>query len=87
MSQSDIDHIKDKIVDDVHELQALVTNANIKNNIPQHVDNFQRTTDSHKCASCSMRRVCAALKKIDTDNTPNPILDVLAGELDSGRLF
>lgn len=87
VSRADIDHIKNKIVDDVHELQALVVNESIKNNIPQHVDTFQRTTDSNKCSSCSMKRVCAALKKIDTDNTPNPILDKLAGELDSGRLF
>jgi hypothetical protein len=85
--QSDIDHIKDKIVDDVHELQSLVTDANIKNNIPQHVDRFQRTTDTHKCSFCSMRRVCAALKKIDRDTQPNPILDTIARELDSGRLF
>jgi hypothetical protein len=87
VSQSDIDHIKDKIVDDVHELQALVVNGNIKNNQPQHVDRFQRTTDTHKCSFCSMRRVCAALKKIDGDSQPNPILDTVAGELDSGRLF
>jgi hypothetical protein len=87
VSQADIDHIKDKIVDDVHELQALVVNGNIKANHPQHVDNFLRTTDSHKCQMCSMRRVCAGLKKIDTDNTPNPILDALAEKFDSGRLF
>lgn len=87
VSQTDINHIKDKIVDDVHELQALVINGNIKNNLPQNVDIFQRTTDSHKCASCSMRRACAALKKVDGDHTPNPILDPLAGQMDSGRLF
>jgi hypothetical protein len=87
VSQADIDHIKDKIVDDVHELQALVVDGNIKNNLPQPVDTFQRTTDTHKCSFCSMRRVCAALKKIDGDHRPNPILDALAGELDGGRLF
>src|SRR5690606_19035493 len=75
VSQADIDHIKDKIVDDVHQLQALIVDGNIKNNLPQPVDNFQRTTDTHKCSFCSMRRVCAALKKIDKDSTPNPILD------------
>jgi hypothetical protein len=87
VSQADIDHIKDKIVDDVHELQALVVDGNIKKNIPKHMDNFRRTSDSSKCMMCSMRRVCAALKKIDGDSQPNPILDTVAGELDHGRLF
>lgn len=87
VSQSDIDHIKGKIVDDVHELQSLVVDRNIKNNIPQHVDTFRRTTDTSKCNMCSMRRACAALKKIDGDHTLNPILDPLAGQMDSGRLF
>lgn len=87
VSQSDIDHIKTKIVDDVDELQSLVVDGNIKNNIPQHVDHFRRTSDSSKCSMCSMRRACAALKKIDGDHTPNPILDPLAGQMDSGRLF
>jgi hypothetical protein len=87
VSQSDIDYIRTKIVDDVHELQGLILDGNIKQNIPQHVDRFQRTTDSSKCRLCSMRRVCAKLKKIDGDDHPNPILDPLAEELDSGRLF
>jgi len=87
VSQSDIDHIKTKIVGDVHELQSLVVDGNIKNNIPQHVDHFRRTSDSSKCSMCSMRRACAALKKIDGDHTPNPILDPLAGQMDSWRLF
>jgi hypothetical protein len=87
VSQADIDHIKDKIVDDVHELQALVVDGNIKKNIPKHMDNFRRTSDSSKCMMCSMRRVCAALKKIDGDSQPNPILDTIAWELDHGRLF
>lgn len=87
VNQTDIDHIKQKVIDDVHELQTLVVDGNIKNNIPEHVDSFQRTADSAKCRLCSMRRVCATLKKIDGDNHPNPILDTLAGELDSGRLF
>jgi hypothetical protein len=87
VSQSDIDYIRTKIVDDVHELQGLILDGKIKQNTPQHVDRFQRTTDSSKCRLCSMRRVCAKLKKIDGDDHPNPILDPLAEELDSGRLF
>lgn len=87
VSQEDIDHIKQKIVDDVNELQSLVVDGNIKNNTPQHVDAFRRTTDTSKCTNCSMRRACAALKKIDGDDHPNPILDTIAEKLDSGRLF
>jgi len=87
VTQADIDSIKQKIINDVRDLQQLVEDEDIEQNIPKHVDSFQRTSDTHKCATCSFRKACAALKKIDGDATPNPILDALAGELDSGRLF
>jgi hypothetical protein len=87
VTQADIDLIKDKIINDVHELQELVEDHDIQKNIPKHVDSFQRTTNTQKCATCSFRKACAALKKIDGDASPNPTLDRLVGESDSGRLF
>lgn len=87
VSQADIDSIKNKIIDDVHELQELVEDQDIQKNIPKHVDTFQRTIDPNKCITCSFRKACAALKKIDGDATPNPVLDSLMGQRDDGRLF
>lgn len=87
VTQADIDSIKDKVIDDVHELQELVEDKDIQKNIPKHVDTFQRTINSQKCAICSFRKACASLKKIDGDATQNPILDDLMGQRDDGRLF
>ena len=87
VTQADIDSIKDKIIDDVQELQELVEDKDIQKNIPVHVDDFQRTTNSNKCATCSFRKACAALKKLDGDATENPVLDSLIGQRDDGRLF
>lgn len=75
VQQTDIDSIKQKIVDDVHELQSMTIDGNIKNNTPKHIDTFVRTTDTSKCDTCMFKRLCAKLKKIDDENTPNAILD------------
>lgn len=87
VTQADIDSIKHKIINDIHELQELVEEHDIQKNIPKHVDSFQRTTNIQKCATCSFRNACAALKKIDGDATENPVLDGLIGQRDDGRLF
>lgn len=86
ITQNDIDMIQEKIRQDIDRMKNMIVERNGRKNIPQQSTTFARETAS-KCAHCKFRKVCAKLKKIEADTTPNHILDTLAASIDLGWLF
>jgi len=65
IEKSDIDDIIQKIKDDVeYQRQFLVDGDIVKNEALPH-QNFARTPNEKKCASCTFRKVCEELKNFE----------------------
>ncbi len=65
IEKSDIDHIIQKLKDDVEFQKQYLVDNDIINNQPLSPDNFPRVKSAKKCASCTFRKVCEDLKNFE----------------------
>ncbi|MFA7298711.1 MAG: PD-(D/E)XK nuclease family protein [Candidatus Absconditabacterales bacterium] len=65
IEKADIDHILQKIKDDVEFQKQFLEDGDIIKNQPLSVNNFPRTKSEKKCASCTFRKVCEDLKSFE----------------------
>jgi len=61
----DIDHIIQKIKDDVEYQRQFLVDGDIVKNEALSSSNFSRTKSEKKCASCTFRKVCEDLKNFE----------------------
>ena len=62
---SDIDHIIQKLKDDMDYQKQFLIDGDILRNEPLSHDHFPRTNSAKKCASCTFRKVCEDLKSFE----------------------
>lgn len=62
---SDIDHIIQKLKDDMDYQKQFLVDGDILRNEPLSHDHFPRTNSAKKCASCTFRKVCEDLKSFE----------------------
>ena len=65
IEKSDIDHIIQKIKDDVEYQKQFIVDGNVYKNEALPHQNFARTTNEKKCATCTFRKVCEDLKNFE----------------------
>lgn len=65
IQKSDIDHIIQKLIDDVEYQKQFLVDGDIVKNEPLSHEYFPRTKSEKKCASCTFRKVCEDLKKLE----------------------
>ena len=65
IEKSDIDHIIQKLKDDVEFQKQYLVDNDIINTPPLSPDNFPRVKSAKKCASCTFRKVCEDLKNFE----------------------
>lgn len=65
IEKADIDHIIQKLKDDVEFQKQFLEDSDIVRNQPLSPDNFSRTKSEKKCASCTFRKVCEDLKSFE----------------------
>ncbi len=65
IGKEDIDHIIQKLKDDVDYQKQFLVDGDIIRNQAMSPDNFPRTKSEKKCASCTFRKVCEDLKAFE----------------------
>jgi len=65
IEKADIDHIVQKLKEDVEYQKQFVIDGDIIKNQPLAPDQFPRTKSEKKCASCTFRKVCEDLKNFE----------------------
>ena len=65
IEKTDIDHIVQKLKDDVEYQKQFLVDSDIIKNEPLSPDNFPRTKSKKKCATCTFRKVCEDLKTFE----------------------
>ncbi len=65
VTKADIDHIIEKLKEDVEFQKQFLVDGDIVNNQPLSLDKFPRTKSAKKCASCTFRQVCEELKNFE----------------------
>jgi hypothetical protein len=65
IEKADIDDIIQKIKDDVEYQKQFIVDGDIYKNEALSHQNFARTTNEKKCATCTFRRVCEDIKKFE----------------------
>lgn len=65
IEKSDIDHIVNKLKEDVEFQKQFLEDGDIIRNQPISPDHFPRTNSAKKCASCTFRKVCEDLKSFE----------------------
>lgn len=65
IEKADIDHIIEKLKEDVEFQKQFLEDSDIIKNEPLSPDNFPRTKSEKKCASCTFRKVCEDLKNFE----------------------
>lgn len=63
--QKDVDEVIQKIIQDVDFQKQFIVDQNVAENIALPHKNFPRTTSAKKCESCTFRKVCEDLKKVE----------------------
>ncbi len=61
----DIDHIIQKLKDDMEYQKQFIVDGDIVKNEPLEHTHFPRTTSAKKCATCTFRKVCEDLKNFE----------------------
>lgn len=65
IQKEDIDHIIQKLKEDVEFQKQFLVDSDIIKNQPLAPNNFPRTNSAKKCASCTFRKVCEDLKAFE----------------------
>jgi len=65
IEKADIDHIIQKLEEDVEFQKQFLVDSDIIRNQPLSTDNFPRTKSEKKCATCTFRKVCEDLKAFE----------------------
>jgi len=65
IEKSDIDHIVEKLKEDVEYQKQFLEDGDIIKNQPLAPSHFTRTNSAKKCASCTFRKVCEDLKNFE----------------------
>ena len=65
IEKADIDDIIQKIKDDVEYQKQFIVDGDIYKNEALPHQNFARTTNEKKCATCTFRKVCEDLKNFE----------------------
>ena len=65
INNSDIEDIKNKIVEDIENERKLIVDWNIENNRPLPTHYFARTDNINKCERCTFRKLCYDLKNYE----------------------
>ena len=65
IEKADIDHIIEKLKEDVEFQKQFLEDSDIIRNQPLSHDNFPRTNSAKKCATCTFRKVCEDLKALE----------------------
>jgi len=65
IEKADIDHIIEKLKEDVEFQKQFLEDSDIIKNEPLSPDNFPRTKSEKKCASCTFRKVCEDLRNFE----------------------
>ncbi len=65
IEKADIDHIIEKLKEDVEFQKQFLEDSDIIKNQPLTHDHFLRTNSAKKCGSCTFRKVCEDLKSIE----------------------
>lgn len=77
ITQSDIDYIQQKIIDDVNLQKTFLVNGDEQENRPLPIEDFPRTLDINKCASCRFRKVCEDVKRFEKQDASSKVDDIL----------
>jgi hypothetical protein len=65
IGKEDIDHIIQKLKDDVDYQKQFLVDGDIIRNQAMSPDNFPRTKSEKKCASCTFKKVCEDMKAFE----------------------
>jgi hypothetical protein len=65
VTQQDIEDVVQKIIQDVDYQKQFIVDQDVVQNIALPHKSFQRTTSAKKCESCTFRKVCEELKKLE----------------------
>ncbi|MCX6824501.1 MAG: PD-(D/E)XK nuclease family protein [candidate division SR1 bacterium] len=65
IEKADIDHIVEKLKEDVEYQKQFLEDGDIIKNQPLAPSHFARTNSAKKCASCTFRKVCEDLKAFE----------------------
>ena len=65
IEKADIDHIIEKLKEDVEFQKQFLEDSDIIKNQPLTHDHFLRTNSAKKCGSCTFRKVCEDLKSFE----------------------
>lgn len=65
IQKADIDHIIQKLKDDMEYQKQFVIDGDILKNEPLPHQDFPRTTSAKKCVTCTFRKVCEDLKSFE----------------------
>lgn len=66
IEQEDIDHIINKILEDVEYQKQFIVEQDVERNEPLSHTTFTRTSSEKKCAWCTFRSVCQKLKELES---------------------
>lgn len=66
IKQEDIDHIIQKIMEDIEYQKQFLVEQDIERNEPLNHTAFTRTSNEKKCISCTFRSVCQQLKQTES---------------------
>mgnify|MGYP003814458021 CR=1 FL=1 len=66
IEQEDIEHIINKILEDVEYQKQFIVEQDVERNEPLGHTTFTRTSSEKKCAWCTFRSVCQKLKEIES---------------------
>jgi hypothetical protein len=66
VEQNDIEHIINKILEDVEYQKQFIVEQDIEKNEPLNHTAFTRTSSEKKCAWCTFRGVCQKLKEVES---------------------
>ncbi len=66
IEQTDIDHIINKILEDVEYQKQFIVEQDVERNEPLNHTTFTRTSSEKKCVWCTFRDVCQKLKEVES---------------------